>query len=83
MSDTCRGPKCSRPAYAKGLCNAHHRQSLRRNKGERLKPLMTNGEAALRLSLDEAAALLRMAKRQKMTLHELAKRIVSVGVGQK
>lgn len=35
----CSGPKCSRPAYALGLCRGHYAQWVRRAEGGVTKPL--------------------------------------------
>ena len=76
----CTGPKCSRPTYAEGLCRAHHRQHCR-HPGRPLKPLRKKGEPLV-LSSDEAAALLKVGKRLRLTVVELAQKIAAVGVRQ-
>ncbi len=79
MNAQCAGPDCVRPTYAKSLCFAHYNYA-RRHPRRKLRPLSSN-ETALRLSVEECSQLLRMAKRKKLTLHELVKRIATVGVG--
>lgn len=75
---TCTGPSCTRPAIARGLCQAHYKQSAR---GQHLQPLRVSAhldaQIVVRLPSALRTRIERAAKRQGVDASEWLRQVAS------
>jgi hypothetical protein len=90
MSDNkCTFEGCGRKYHANGLCNGHYVQKYIRN--EELSPLggrgarpkfdgVPMGHITIRVPLSDIAAIEEITKRERISISEAARLIVSAGI---
>jgi hypothetical protein len=68
----CRIPDCNRPAYARGLCQTHHRQFIAEGRTKQIRPYRKRQEgtvkfAGLRLTPDCVKRIKLYAKQRNIS----------------